>query len=190
MTTRSGVLALTVIALATLSVALYLSLQPVPSLEYQVEWVKSLLQAGVIAVLGVVTSVVLESFKIGLQRVRDQSKIRFDVRADIARVYMDVKLIRRRAQSAKSIAPDDVVKLNVRQVKLELHKYNSTPLFHSKEELEAALSQMEKYLNRVANKPQSEEHRRFAESEGFRTFSLAFRRAMAVMQYDMGVSHR
>lgn len=182
---RWGSLALIAVAAVGVGTALFLSLQPADLLKYQQEWVKALLQAGLIAVLGVVTSGVLESFKDGLQRKRDQSKIRFDVLADVGRIYMDVKLARRRAQAAKSIDSADLPELNARQVRLELHKHNSAALFEGHAALEAALENMERYLNRVANKPDSDERLRFIDREGFREFSAAFHEATAIMQQDI-----
>lgn len=187
---RWGSLALLAVAAVGVGTALFLSLQPADLLKYQQEWVKALLQAGLIAVLGVVTSGVLESFKDGLQRKRDQSKIRFDVLADIGRIYMDVKLSRRRAQAAKAIDPADLPELNARQVRLELHKYNSVALFEDHAGLEAALEKMERYLNRVVNKPDSDERLRFVDREGFRDFSLAFHEATAIMQQDIAGTKR
>jgi hypothetical protein len=49
--------------------------------------VRSLLNGGLIAVLGVVTSGVLESFKDSLQQRRDISKLRWDVRNDLTKEY-------------------------------------------------------------------------------------------------------
>lgn len=184
-TLRWGGLALTLVAAVGVGVALFLSLHPADFLKYQQEWVKALLQAGLIAVLGVVTSSVLESFKDGLQQKRDQSKIRFDVLADIGRIYMEVKLARRRAQAAKAIDSVDLPELNARQVRLELHKHNSVALFADHASLEAALERMERYLNRVANKPDSDEHRGFIDRDGFREFSVAFHEATAIMQQDI-----
>lgn len=183
--TRWGSFALITVAAVGVGAALFLSLQPRDLLMYEQEWVKALLQAGLIAVLGVVTSGVLESFKDGLQRRRDQSKLRFEVLADIGRIYMDVKLARRRAQTAGSIDPLDLPELNERQVRLELHKHNSTTLFEFSTELKAALETMEKYLNRVANKPDSEERKQFIDREGFKVFSTAFHKVTSIMQQDI-----
>jgi hypothetical protein len=44
--------------------------------QYEIEWVRALLQAGLTAVLGIVTSSVLERFKDTLQQRRDDSKLR------------------------------------------------------------------------------------------------------------------
>jgi hypothetical protein len=49
---------------------------------------------------------------------------------------------------------------------------------------------MEKYLDRVANKPDSTEHRNFLDSNGFRTFSSGFREAMIIMQNDIAGADR
>ena len=187
---RGGGLALIAVAAVAVGTALFLSMQAVDLLKYQQEWVKALLQAGLIAVLGVVTSGVLESFKDGLQRKRDQSKIRFDVLADIGLIHMDVKLARRRAQAAKAIDPTDLPELNARQVRLELHKHNSAALFDDNAGLEAALEKMERYLNKVANKPDSDERMRFVDREGFRAFSSAFHEATAIMQQGIAGTER
>jgi hypothetical protein len=130
-TLRWGTLALIAVATVGVGAASFLSLQPYELLKYQQEWVKALLQACLIAVLGVVTSGVLETFKDGLQRKRDQSKIRFDVLADVGRIYMDVKLVWRRAQAVKTSDPVDLPELNARQVRLELHRHNSTALLEN-----------------------------------------------------------
>jgi hypothetical protein len=183
--TRWRCLALIAVAAVGVGAALYLSLQSDDSLKYQQEWVKALLQAGLIAVLGVVTSGVLESFKDGLQRKRDQSKLRFDVLADVGRIYMDVKLARRRAQAEGALNPADLPELNERQVRLELHKYNSVELFEQRAELKDGLAEMERYLNRVANKPDSDERLHFIDPEGFREFSTSFHKVTAVMQQDI-----
>ncbi|MBM9515316.1 hypothetical protein, partial [Desulfogranum marinum] len=178
-----GSLVLAGVAAVAVGSALYLSLQPADLLKYQQEWVKALLQAGLITVLGVVTSSVLESFKEGLQQKRNQSRIRFDILNDIGRIYMDVKLARRRAQAVKRIESKDLQELNERQVQLELHKFNSVKLFKNHQGLEDALGTMEKYLNKVANKPETDEHQRFVDREGFRKFSVAFHEAKAIMQH-------
>lgn len=186
--TRWGGYTLVVVAVVSVGVALFLSLRPTDLLKYQDEWVKALLHSGLIAVLGVVTTGVLEVFKEGLQRRRDQSKIRFDVLADVGRIYMDVKLIRRKAQKTESIEENDFQELNERQVQLELHKHNSGNLFNNRKGFEESIEKMEKYLNRVANKPRSDEHQRFTEREGFKEFSNAFHEANSIMQHDI-VSH-
>jgi hypothetical protein len=188
-TIRWGVFVLTAVAIVAVGTALFLSTMAT-GIRHEDEWVKALLQAGLIAGFGVVTSSVLEAFKDGLQRIRDQSKIRFGVLADVGRIYMDVKLVRRRAQMAKSIALDDLPELNDRQVRLELHKYNSAPLFKGEKRLQESLEKMEKYLNRVANRPDSAEHREFLDSKGFQTFSSAFHEAMMIMQSDIAGAHR
>jgi hypothetical protein len=56
-------------------------------------------QVGLIAVLGIVTSGVLEFFKDSLQRRRDLSRLQFDVLTELSRAYMDVKLERRKIQA-------------------------------------------------------------------------------------------
>jgi len=183
--TRWGGLALIAVAAVGVGAALYLSRQSAESLKYEQEWVKALLQAGLIAVLGVVTSGVLESFKDGLQRKRDQSKLRCDVLTDVGRIYMDVKLVRRRAQAAGALNPAYLPELNEQQVCLELHKYHNVALFEKRAGLGAALGKMARYLNKVANKPESDERLHFIDPEGFSKFSTAFHKVTAIMQQDI-----
>ena len=188
---RWGTLLLTFVAIVAVGAALILSLHPTEVLKHENEWVKALLQAGLIAVLGVVTSAVLETFKDSLQRPRDQSKIRFDVLGDIARIYMDLKLVRLRFHVATSIASDDISELNDSQVRLELHKYNSVSIFKGDAALKEALDKMEKYLNRVANKSESDERLRFCDRDGFKVFASAFHEAIIIMQQDIATpDHR
>jgi hypothetical protein len=183
--TRWSVIVLIAVAAIGVGAALYLSLQPTVALKYEQEWVRALLQAGLIAVLGVVTSGVLESFKDNLQRKRDQSKLRLDVLADVGRIYMDVKLVRRRAQAAGAFNPADSPKLNELQVRLELHKYNSVEWFENRAELADQLKKMEQYLNTVANDSKSNEHLQFISKEGFKKFSTPFHDVMAMMQQNI-----
>jgi hypothetical protein len=44
---------------------------------------------------------------------------------------------------------------------------------------------MARYLNRVANKSDSDERRGFMDRDGFREFSAAFHEATAIMQQDI-----
>jgi hypothetical protein len=177
-------LVLVVVAVSAVGGAMYLSLHPVETLRNEGEWVKALIQVGLIAVLGVVTTGVLESYKDGLQRAREQSKIRFAILADVGRIYMDVKLVRRQAQGIGSIQQNDSSTLNKRQVRLELHKHNSASFFRGGAALGGILERMEKYLNRVANEPASNERQGFL-SDGFKAFSRDFRDALAIMQRDI-----
>ena len=185
-TFRWQILVLCLVAIFGVGTALALSLRTPPILQYEKEWVTALLQAGLIAVLGVVSSSVLESFKDGLQRRRDESKLLFDALEDLGRIYMDVKLIRRKAQASKSLDQSDIPELNQRQVRIELHRDNSN-LFSRSDELSHALSKMEKYLNRVANKPDSPERADFLLTiEGFKPFSEAYHLSSALMRCDIG----
>ena len=145
--------------------------------QHEQEWVRALLQVGLIAVLGIVTSAVLERFKDALQQRRDKSKLRFDVLTEVSRTYMDVKLVRRKLQQSNKFTSTDVDALNQLQVVLELHENNSGRLFAHKTQLEKYLSSMEKYLNKVANEPTSQQHREFT-GDGFKAeFSVPFSQA-------------
>jgi hypothetical protein len=140
-----------------------------------------LLQTGLIAVLGVVTSGVLETFKDSLQRSRDISRARHEVISDISRIYMDVKLVRRRVQSDGHLTSRDIAKINARQVRLELHRFSSPSLFGKNKMVDDALHVMEDYLNKVANEPTSPECQGFASKAGFKAFSFEFHKIRAVM---------
>lgn len=180
---RWQVATLAAIGLVGVGGALFLSWYPT-KLSHQQEWVKALLQAGLIAVLGVVTSAVLESYKDGIQSRRDESKLRLQALAELGRIYMDVKLIRRVAQSSGLLSDAQLAELNERQVLLELQLENRSQ-FESQTSLGSALATLERYLNRVANKPESEERREFLSAEGFRTFSNAYRQASNAMRNDI-----
>ena len=169
--------------------ALVISLRSPTTLSYEKEWVVALLQAGLIAVLGVVSSAVLESFKDGIQSRRDQSTLRFDALAELGRIFMDVKLIRRKAQATGVLAEAQLAELNERQVLLELQRDNSGQFDHGIE-LAQSLGTMEKYLNRVANKPDSDECRGFLNAQGFLTFSNEYRRSSSLMRGDIAPAAR
>jgi len=165
--------------------ALVLSLNaPGGGIEYRQEWVRALLQAGLIAALGVVTSAVLERFKDALQQRRDDSKLRFDVLTDLSRHYMEVKLVRRKLQAADAFTATETDQLNQIQVLVELHMRNSVRLFRQASVLEAHLKTMEHYLNKVANEPSSEERREFL-SKGFKVFADAFENAAMLIRAEI-----
>jgi len=143
-----------------------------------------LLQVGLIGVLGIVTSGVLERFKNTLQQRRDDSKLRFDVLTELSRAYMDVKLVRRKIQASKAFTAAEADLLNQNQVLFELHMHNSVHLFRQSPELAGRLKTMEHYLNRVANEPDSAERRDF-DSFGFKGFSRAYGDAAMLMRQDI-----
>jgi hypothetical protein len=148
--------------------------------------VRALLQLGLIAVLGVVTSYVLERFKEANQQRRDVSRLRFDVLTELSRAYMDVKLLRRKVQvSHGAFTATDADLLNEIQVKFELHKRNSVSLFDKNSELKDRLDKIEKYLNHVANKDNSEERRGFSSKEGFKDFADTFEAAAALIRKEI-----
>jgi hypothetical protein len=187
MSSVSLIFTLSVIAVLGVGLALALSLNAIGgNLQYREEWVRAFLQVGLIAVLGVVTSYVLELFKDANQQRRDDSRLRFDVLAELSRAYMDVKLIRRKIQAShSSLTATDADLLNEIQVKFELHKRNSVSLFGKNSELERRLDRMEKYLNRVANKHDSEERRGFSSKEGFEDFADTFEAAAALIRKEI-----
>jgi hypothetical protein len=180
---RIEVLVLALVALIGISGALGLSLRT-GSLKYEQEWVRALLQAGLIAVLGIVTSAVLESFKDALQVRRDKGKLKLDVFNEINRAYLDVKLVRRRFQASRSLSADDITYLNERQLLLEQHKNNSCVLFSDPAVLQEHLRAMERYLNRAANKPDSRERAEFA-GRGFDEFSEHYHALADLLRVDV-----
>lgn len=168
-------LVLLVIAIAIVSLGGALALSGAfQSLQYRQEWVRALLQVGAIAVLGIVTSAVLEQFKDDLQRRRDNSKLRLEALKELTRAYMDVKLVRRKGQASKAFSEEQTDALNRSQVTLETLKHTSCRLFRRRsKELEGHLSVMEKYLNHATNNPESPERSGFL-AKGFKPFSVAF----------------
>lgn len=183
-----GWLILLLAAVAVLGVggALALSLKVLGGrLQYEQEWVRALLDAGLIAVLGIVTSTVLERFKDTLQQRRDDSRLRFDVLTDLSRAYMDVKLVRRRVQGAGSFTTTETDQLNETQVLVELHIHNSLGLFKPNSGLKAHLRTMEDYLNKVANQANSKERSEFGSKEGFKVFADAYDGAAALMRSEI-----
>ena len=103
------------IAVAGIGFAAKLSTHGPELIKYEKEWVTALLQAGVVAVLGTVTTAVLELFKSGLQRSKDQSKLQLDAYLELRRRRHEVKLIRRGFQSSGSLTADDVTNLLAQQ---------------------------------------------------------------------------
>ncbi|HEY0725824.1 MAG TPA: hypothetical protein VGD41_17880 [Pyrinomonadaceae bacterium] len=185
---RIEISVLAIVALVGISGALALSLRPGP-LQFQQEWVRALLQMGLIAVFGIVTSAVLESFKDALQFRRDRGKLKLDTFNEINRAYLDVKLVRRRLQASGSLSTDDVTHLNERQLLLEQHKNNSCVLFSKPDEVQQHLRAMERYLNRAANKPQSPERANFA-SRGFDEFSDHYHALADLLRVDVTANRR
>lgn len=153
--------------------------------QYSQEWVKALLQAGLIGILGIVTSLVLESFKDGLQRRRDESKLKFDVFNEINRSYLDVKLVRRRIQASGKFREEDIDFLNEKQVVFELHGRTSAELFCDPEAMRTDLRAMESYINEATNDPSSEQRKGFV-GKGFKQFSEPYHRLAELMRNDIG----
>lgn len=180
---RIEIFVLVFVALVGVSGALALSLRT-GSLQHDQEWVHALLQMGLIAVFGIVTSAVLESFKDALQVRRDRGKLRLDTFNEINRAYLDVKLVRRRLQASGSLSTEDVTCLNQRQLLLEQHKNNSCGLFSKPEAVQKHLRAMERYLNRAANKPQSSERANFAIG-GFDEFSGHYHALTDLLRVDV-----
>jgi hypothetical protein len=179
-------LILLLVAVAAFGVggALALSLKGGGGFKYEQEWVHALLQAGLIAVLGIVTSGVLERFKDTLQQRRDDSKLRFEVLRELGRAYMDVKLVRRKLQAANGFTATETDLLNQIQVTVELHKQNSVRLFGHGSELEGHLKDMEHYLNEVANEADSPQRLGFC-SHGFKDFSNAYKSAATLIRNEI-----
>jgi hypothetical protein len=174
------------IAVLALGGALKLSLKGDGHLQYETEWVRALLQIGLVAVFGIVTSVVLEHFKDTLQQRRDDSKLRFTVLAEVTRAYNDVKLVRRKIQAGEAFTETIADRLNQSQLTIEFHKRNSTRLFHQANELHGFLYEMEHYLNKVANEPDSEQRRGF-DSKGFKkSFSVPHAEAATLIRNEIG----
>lgn len=143
-------------------------------LKYEQEWVRTLLQVGLVGVLGLVISMVLERFKDTLQRRRDVSRLRFNALAELSRTYLDVKLVRRTLQASNTFTETETGELNKLQAEIELHKRVSVSLFRQRVDLQNSLETMEEYLNHVANDPSSQEHTHFLSKEGFRVFADAY----------------
>ena len=161
-------LLLVLIAVGGVGGALAFSLRP-PSAEdfkHQQEWVRALLQAGLVGVVGIVTSVVIEHLKDSIQQQRDYSKLRQDILTELSRTYMDVKLVRRKVQASKTFTSADIGDLNQLQIDVELQMRNRAGFFRGSNELRKHLKSMEHYLNKVANEHSSSEHREFSSKEG------------------------
>ncbi|MGX1050862.1 hypothetical protein AB7M74_001797 [Bradyrhizobium japonicum] len=179
-------LLLVLIAAGGLGGALAFSLGAPPVvLRHEVEWVRALLQAGLVGVLGIVTSLVIERFKESIQQQRDASKLRHEILTELSRWYMDVKLVRRKVQASRTFTTTDIDDLNRLQVEVELHSRNSAGRFQKSKELKLQLRKMEKYLNKVANSPASPEHSEFS-SSGFYSFADDYEEAATLIQAEIG----
>jgi hypothetical protein len=170
-----------VIAVAGVGGAVAISSTDVP---HEQEWVRALLQVGLIGVFGLVISVVLERFKDTLQQRRDTSKLRFDVLKDLSQTYMDVKFVRRKLQASKTFGSSELDELNQLQLQIELHKRVSIHSFRQSGPLETHLDAMEKYLNAAANNSGSPERSGFL-SHGFRDFADEYKEAIAIIQSEI-----
>lgn len=155
-------------------------------LKYEQEWVRVLLQVGLVAIAGIVTSLVLERFKDALQQRRDISRLRFDVLNNLSQTYNDVKLVRRKLQNSNLVfTDDDVNELNQLQLQIELHKRVNVSSFRQENTLFKYLDIMEKYLNRAANNPGSKERAGFCTKPGFKVFSKAFEKALKLIKAEI-----
>ena len=158
-------------------------------IKYQKEWVTALLQAGLIAVLGMVTTAVLELFKSGLQESKDRSKLRLDAHSDLRSCYQKVKLLRRSYQAPQALTANDVHALNEIQLGLEGLRDDSDLFGRSSAQVSDALSQMERYLNHLANDPASDERIHFQNSKppekSFKVFSHAYSMASTAMRLEI-----
>jgi hypothetical protein len=178
-------LCLAIVTAGGIGGALMLSLKEDGALHHEEQWVQALLEAGLIATLGVVLSWVLERYKAGEQQRRDESKVRLGVLSELSRAYMDVKLVRRKLQAGEPFSDALRDRLNQDQVAIELHARTSTHLFRQSAALKHLLTLMEKYLNKVANKPESPERGAFRDAAGFRGFSTPYRQAVALILQEI-----
>ena len=158
-------------------------------IRYQEKWVIALLQAGLIAVLGAVTTAVLELFKSGLQESKDRSKLRLDAHSGLRSYYKKVKLLRRSYQASQTLTANDVHTLNEIQLDLESLRDDSGLFGRSSLQISNALSQMERYLNHLANDPASDERIYFRDSKpperSFKVFSRAYSMASTAMRLEI-----
>jgi hypothetical protein len=180
---------LLLIAIAGIGAAAKLSALGPELIKYEKEWVTALLQAGLIAVLGAVTTAVLEVFKSGMQRSKDRGKLQVNAYRALRRHYDAVKLMRRRFQSSHNLTTEDVTSLNTIQLDLEGLRDDSD-LFARSSAVFSALKTMEIYLNHLANDQGSEERKHFDESKSppetsFKVFSRAFAAAAKEMRFEM-----
>lgn len=174
------------IAVLGLSGALLLSLKLVGNnLEYQVEWVRALLEVGLIGVTGTAASAVLERFKDGLQQRRDDSKLRFDMLTGLDDDYNEVKLVRRRLQKGGTFGDDEWEKVNLVQLRIEKYKKNCVSLFDDSDVLEKHLYDVESYLNKLANKATPERMQEFVSTEGFRVFADHYHNAARLIRSEI-----
>jgi hypothetical protein len=176
------------IAIVSIGSAIKLSAIGPEVIKYQKEWVTVLLQASLIVVLGAVTTSVLELFKSGLQRSKDQSKLQFSAYSRLRNRYHKVKLIRRSFQKTKLLTDSDIQALNEIQLDLEGLR-DESDLFRQSSKIYNALSQMEKYLNHVANNSKSQERATFQESDppdnSFKVFSHPYHEASNAMRVEI-----
>ena len=179
------ILVLVTVFAACVGLALLLSLGILGGISHQQQWVEALLQAGLIAVLGVVTTFVVEGFKDITQRRRDLSQLRFDVLKEVSRAYFRVKLLRRQFKNTGTL---DLDKLNKLQIVFESHSKHSVELFEHNTQLQTSLTNMEKYLEKVADKKNEVERLRFKDKEPFRAgLARDYRNAVAAMRHVIGV---
>jgi len=180
---------LLVVAMAGIGSAIKLSALGPDVIKYQKEWVTALLQVGLIAVLGAVTTAVLELFKLGLQRSKDRSKLQLDVLSDLRQHYKKVKLIRRNYQASQTLSADDVKALNEVQLELEVLRDDSDLFGRTSMQVFNALSKMERYLNHLANDSASTERATFQNSappaNSFKVFSHAYKSAKTAMRLEI-----
>ncbi|CAN7758473.1 hypothetical protein LJR130_006974 [Variovorax sp. LjRoot130] len=158
-------------------------------MKYEKEWVTALLQAGLIAVLGAVTTAVLELFKSGLQQSKDRSKLQLDAHSELRSHYQKVKLIRRSYQATQTLTARDVQALNEVQLALEGLRDDSGLFGRSSAQVRDALSRMERYLNHLANDAASDERTNFQNSkppdQSFKVFSHAYSMASTAMRLEI-----
>lgn len=177
---------LVLIAAGGVGGALAITMRPSPvAFRNEAEWVSALLQAGLVGVLGIVTSVVIEILKDSIQQQRDYSKLRQDILTELSRTYMDVKLVRRKVQASRTFTNTDIDDLNQLQIDVELQMHNRAGFFRGSSELKKHLKSMEHYLNKVANEHSSSEHRGFCSREGFRSFANAYENAATLIRAEI-----
>lgn len=178
---------LMLIAIVGLGFAAKLSTLGPDVIKYESEWVTALLQVGLIATIGAVTTLTLEILKSSLQRSKDQSNLKRDAYYELRQQYQAVKLIRRRFQVSKLFTPEEVASLNTIQLALEGLRDDSD-LFARSAEICEELSKMETYLNHLANKEDSSERAHFHESkppeQSFKQFSLPYSAASTAMRWE------
>jgi hypothetical protein len=178
------ILLLAIVALAGIGGALAMSITVLGDFEYEEQWVRALLEVGLIALLGVVAVAVLDRFKDTLQQRDAAGNLKLDVLNGLSRAYMDVKLVRRKIQAGGQLADPQTDRLNEIQVLVELHMHDNAQLFRRTGELQGHLRTMEQYLDKVANEPASQERRGFA-GAGFEVFSDAYESAAQLIRPEI-----